>query len=163
MVGRITFCSLLFLTLLFSTPLGAQGGGKPAATDKEAVISTLIAMWDALEHADIERYASYIHANFTSFGEEDTYLNSGKDYEVRGYTNYLKHAKNLHTDMHQPEVTVRGEVAWITYYWTESADVDGKHVSSRGKSTRIFVRENGRWLCIHGHYTYAPNATSAIR
>ena len=25
-----------------------------------------------------------------------------------------------------------------------------------GKSTRIFVRENGRWLCIHGHYTALP-------
>lgn len=163
MAGRTIIRSLLALTLLLAPALGAQPAGKPAPADKEAVISTLVAMWDALEHADIERYASYIHASFTSFGEEDTYLNSGKDFEVRSYTNYLKHAKNLHTDMHQPEVTIRGEVAWLTYYWTESAEVDGKPVSSRGKSTRIFVRENGRWLCIHGHYTYAPNATSAIR
>jgi ketosteroid isomerase-like protein len=139
----------LIFSLLFTSPLFAQTPSKPAPSDKDAILSTLTAMWDALEHADIDRYASFIHPNFTSFGEEDTYLNSGKDYEVRNYTNYLKHAKNLHTDMHQPEVTVRGDVAWITYYWTESADVDGKHVSSRGKSTRIFVRENGRWLCIH--------------
>ena len=152
----------LILTLFFSTLLFAQSTAKPAPSEKDAVISTLIAMWDALEHNDIDRYASFIHPSFTSFGEEDTYLNSGKEYEVRTYTNYLKHAKNLHTDMHQPEVNVRGDVAWITYYWTESADVDGKHVSSRGKSTRIFVKENGKWLCIHGHYTYAPNAASAI-
>ena len=163
MVARIIFCSLLLVSLPQATPLAAQTGGRAAPADKEAVISTLVAMWDALEHADLDRYASYLHIGFTSFGEEDTYLNSGKDYEVRSYANYLKHAKNLHTDMHQPEVTVRGDVAWITYYWTESADVDGKHVSSRGKSTRIFVRDNGRWLCIHGHYTYAPNAASAIR
>ncbi len=120
-------------------------------------------MWDALEHSGIDRSASYIHPNFTFFGEYDTYLNFGKDYEVRSYTNYLKHAKNLHTEMHQPEVTVRGDVAWITYYWTESADVDGKHVSSRGKSTRIFVRENGHWFCIHGHCTYAPNSSSSSK
>ena len=81
----------------------AQSPAKTPDSEKQAVISTLIAMWDALEHADIDRYASYIHPNFTSFSEEDTYLNSGKDYEVRSYTNYLKHAKNLHTDMHQPE------------------------------------------------------------
>ena len=152
----------LVLVLFISTSTLAQTAAKPTPSEKDAVIATLIAMWDALEHNDIERYASYIHPNFTSFGEEDTYLNSGKEYEVRNYTNYLKHAKNLHTDMHQPEVNVRGDVAWITYYWTESADVDGKHVSSRGKSTRIFVKENGKWLCIHGHYTYAPNAANAI-
>lgn len=153
---------MLVLVLFISTSVLAQTAAKPTPSEKDAVIATLIAMWDALEHNDIERYASYIHPNFTSFGEEDTYLNSGKEYEVRNYTNYLKHAKNLHTDMHQPELNVRGDVAWITYYWTESADVDGKHVSSRGKSTRIFVKENGKWLCIHGHYTYAPNAANAI-
>jgi ketosteroid isomerase-like protein len=44
-------------------------------------------------------------------------------------------------------------VAWITYYWTDGGLLDGKPFSSRGKSTRIFVKEGGRWLCIHGHYT----------
>ena len=24
------------------------------------------------------------------------------------------------------------------------------------KSTRIFVKEDGKWLCIHGHYTAVP-------
>ena len=43
-----------------------------------------------------------------------------------------------------------------TYYWTESAEVDGKRVTSRGKSTRILVREKGRWLSLHGHYTAVP-------
>ncbi len=59
----------------------------------------------------------------------------------------------MHTDMHQPVVTVRGDTAWVTYYWTDAGTSDGKRFTSRGKSTRIFVREGGRWLCIHGHYT----------
>jgi ketosteroid isomerase-like protein len=144
------------ILLLCAVPAFSQATAKGPNAEQQAVITTLISMWDALERADMERYASYLHPDFTSFGEDDTYLNQGKEYEVRTYTNYLKRAKNLHTDMHQPEVTVRGEVAWITYYWTEGADVEGKRVTSRGKSTRIFVKENGRWLCIHGHYTYAP-------
>lgn len=146
----------IILLFVCAMPAFSQTTAKTPNGEQQAVISTLISMWDALEHADIERYASYIHPDFTSFGEDDTYLNQGKEYEVRTYTNYLKRAKNLHTDMHQPEVTVRGDTAWITYYWTEGADVDGKRVTSRGKSTRIFVKENGKWLCIHGHYTYAP-------
>ena len=152
----------ILLLALLTAPALAHSAANGLSADQRAVMTALNAMWDALEHADIDRYASYLHPDFTSFGEEDTYLNQGKEYEVRGYANYLKRAKNLHTDMHQAEVTVRGEVAWITYYWTEAADVDGKHVSSRGKSTRIFVKENGKWLCIHGHYTYAPNVSSAV-
>jgi len=34
--------------------------------------------------------------------------------------------------------------------------LDGKRFATRGKSTRIFVKENGRWLCIHGHDALAP-------
>ncbi|MAG71901.1 MAG: hypothetical protein CL471_16670 [Acidobacteria bacterium] len=50
-------------------------------------------------------------------------------------------------------MTLSGDTAWITYYWTDSGiGADGRF-TSRGKSTRIFVCENGRWLCIHGHYT----------
>jgi ketosteroid isomerase-like protein len=145
---------LVTLILLASTATLAQSSAQEK--DKDAVKATLISMWDALGKGELDRYAAYIHPDFTSFGENDTYLNSGRDLELRNYAQYLKTAKNLHTDMHQPEVTVRGDVAWITYYWTESADVDGKHVTSRGKSTRIFVKEGGKWLCIHGHYTAAP-------
>jgi len=76
--------------------------------------------------------------------------------EVRGMAEYLQRAKGVHTDMHNPRVIVRGDVAWITYYWTDAGTVDGKRVTTRGKSTRIFVKENGKWLCIHGHYTNSP-------
>ncbi len=75
---------------------------------------------------------------------------------MRNIADYLERATNVHTEMHQPEVTVRGDVAWIVYYWTDSGEVDGTRFTSRGKSTRIFVKEDGRWLCIHGHYTEVP-------
>ena len=63
--------------------------------------------------------------------------------------------KNIRTFMHQPEVIVRGDTAWITYYWSDSgiSKKDGSRFTSKGKSTRIFVKENGKWLCIHGHFT----------
>jgi len=37
--------------------------------------------------------------------------------------------------------------------WKDNGTTNGEEFSSRGKSTRIFVKENGKWLCIHGHYT----------
>jgi len=31
-----------------------------------------------------------------------------------------------------------------------------RDLALRGKVTRIFVRENGVWLCIHSHFTAVP-------
>jgi ketosteroid isomerase-like protein len=149
---------LLASTVLLSLALAQAQAPASSATrkDEDAVKSTLVAMWDAIEKGDLERYASYVHPGFTQFGENDTYLASGRDLELRHMADLLKRAHGVHTEMHQAEVTVRGDTAWITYYWTDAGEVDGKRFTSRGKSTRIFVRENGRWLCIHGHYTAVP-------
>ena len=128
-----------------------------AQSDEDAVKQTLIDMWDAIEQGDLERYATYVHDDFTSFGETDTYLNEGKAYELRSVQGWTERSADIHTEMHQAEVTIRGDVAWITYYWTDESTsrITGERSTSRGKSTRIFVREGGRWLCIHGHYTLA--------
>jgi len=126
------------------------------STDAEQVKSTLIAMWEAIEDGDADTYAQYVHRDFTQFGESDVYLTQGKDLEVESIRDYVRRATDVHTEMHQPIVTVRGDVAWIVYYWTDSGVVGGDRVTSRGKSTRIFVKEDGRWLCIHGHYTAVP-------
>ncbi len=126
------------------------------AQDADEVRATLNAMWAAVERGDSAGYAAFVHPNFTQFGENDVYLATGKDLEVRSMADYFRRAKDVHTDMHHAEVTVRGTVAWITYYWTDAGMSNGARFTSRGKSTRIFVKENGRWLCIHGHYTAVP-------
>jgi ketosteroid isomerase-like protein len=146
--------SLAMLGLVIPRSASGQADGDTEA--EREVKETLVAMWDAIEAGDLDRYASHIHPDFTAFGESDVYLAAGRELELRGIAEYLRRARNVHTEMHQPRVTIRGDVAWIVYYWTDSGWVDGERVTSRGKSTRIFVREAGRWLCIHGHYTAVP-------
>jgi ketosteroid isomerase-like protein len=142
----------------FAVALQAANAQATTASDRdvEEVKATMVQMWLAIENGDVEKYASFVHPDFTQFGENDTYLAEGKTNEVRGMAEYLKRARIVHTEMHQPQVTIRGNVAWVTYYWTDEGLLDGKRFTSRGKSTRIFVREQGRWLCIHGHYTSVP-------
>jgi ketosteroid isomerase-like protein len=148
----LTILSAAVATVATPSALRAQSKADVA----EEIKAILVDMWDAVEQGDLDRYANHLHDDFTSFGETDTYLNEGKAYEVRSYGDYLTRVRDVHTEMHQPEVTVRGDVAWITYYWTDAGyQMDGTRFTSRGKSTRIFVREGGRWLCIHGHYTLA--------
>lgn len=145
----------LAATLLLPAPASAQSSD---ADEAEEIKAVLVDMWDAIETGDLERYASHVHPDFTSFAETARYLAEGKELELRGVRDWTERVEGVHTEMHQPRVTVRDNTAWITYYWTDSGTVraTGERVSSAGKSTRIFVKEDGRWLCIHGHYTLAP-------
>jgi ketosteroid isomerase-like protein len=113
-------------------------------------------MWDAIERGEVARDAEFIHPDYTGFGANDPYLAVGTELEVRSIAEYLERATKVHTEMHQPRVNINGNVAWIVYYWTDSGWSEGKRFSSRGKSTRVFVKENGQWLCIHGHFTAVP-------
>jgi ketosteroid isomerase-like protein len=120
---------------------------------KEEIKVTLTYMWDAIEKGDIERYASYIHPDFTQFGETAKTLRVGKEAEVKAIKDWIEEPTKVHTEMKDPRVTIKGDVAWITYYWADEGTSKGEPFATKGKSTRIFVNENGKWLCIHGHYT----------
>ena len=138
--------------LLFS----CQDNSTTVASEKEAVKQTLISMWDAIENEDINEYASFVHPDFTQFGEYDSILRIGKNAEVAGIKSWIETSENIQTEMHDPIVTINGNVAWIVYYWSDQGSTDGVDFSTRGKSTRIFIKENGSWLCVHGHYTLLP-------
>ena len=142
-----------FLLVVFA--IGCTSKSKPME-DQQAIKNTLISMWDAIEKEDIERYASYIHPDFTQFGEDDPVLSIGKQVEVNGVRDWLKNSENIQTKMIEPRVTIKNNVAWITYYWSDHGTTNGKPFASKGKSTRIFLKKNGKWLCVHGHYTLLP-------
>lgn len=144
---------LIVVSSAFVLPANADD-----SADRRHIKDSIIAMWAAVEAGDVEAYLAHIHDDYTLFGEGDIYLQSGKALERASYTDYLGRVKNVRTFMHQPSVVVRGDTAWITYYWSDSGiytsgSKAGERFTSQGKSTRIFVKENGRWLCIHGHFT----------
>ncbi len=129
---------------------------KANGSEEEAVKATLTAMWRAVEKGDLAKYANFVHPEYTAFGENDLYLAEGRDLELCMMGGYFKRVSGVHTEMHQPQVRIHGDIAWFVYYWTDEGWSDGKRFTSRGKSTRIFVKEKGKWLCIHGHFTAVP-------
>jgi len=128
-----------------------------ADTREEAdeIRDAIVSMWAAVERNDVEGYLKFVHPDYTLFGENDIYLQSGKALERESYTDYLARYKGIRTFMHQPQFHIRGDTAWVTYYWSDSgfSRDSGERFMTQGKSTRIFVKENGKWLCIHGHFT----------
>ena len=153
-----TFIPLICATVI--TILSACGESPGPRTDdsnqEEEIKATLNAMWAAIENEDVELYASYVHPDFTQFGETDPVLRVGKKAEVEGTRAWIENSENIHTEMEEPLVVIRDSVAWIVYYWKDHGITNGEPFASRGKSTRIFVKEDGKWLCIHGHYTLLP-------
>jgi ketosteroid isomerase-like protein len=142
--------SVFLLSLLFSPPLFAQ------QDDESQIIENVQQMWTAVSENDLEKYLSYIHPDYSVFGEGDVYLHEGKAKERIDYADYLGRASGVRTFMHQPKVTVRGDTAWLTYHWNDAGYIKGERFTSRGKSTRLFVKEDGKWLCIHSHFTAIP-------
>ncbi len=144
---------ILLLSIVSGCSKTIQKESISTEEEKQQIKSTLIAMWDAIEKGNIERYASYVHEDFTQFGEYDSVLRSGKEAEVKAIKEWIENSMPIHTEMHKPNVTINGNTAFITYYWSDSGSTNGEPFATQGKSTRIFVKENGAWLCIHGHYT----------
>ncbi len=158
-----SFMNLIKAGLCLFLILGAHSCAKKESNDpedpekeKKEIITILKNMWDAIEKEDMERYATYIHPDFTQFGEYDSILREGKKAEIEGISAWVDAASNIHTEMLDPKVSVNGNVAWIVYYWKDRGITDTGTFTSRGKSTRIFVKEDDKWLCIHGHYTLLP-------
>jgi ketosteroid isomerase-like protein len=147
------FINTLPLIFLIVVLYSCQKNHPSVEKEQEAIKQTLTDMWDAIEKEDIERYASYIHPDFTQFGETDSVLRIGKSAEIEGISSWVENSSDIHTEMLEPRITVKGNTAWIVYYWSDRGISEGKTFTSRGKSTRIFVKEDGKWLCIHGHYT----------
>ncbi len=125
-------------------------------SDEQQIIANINAMWKAVETDNLKAYLKHIHPDYSVFGESDAYLHKGKDMEAIDYADYMRRSDGVRTFMHQPSVTVKGDTAWITYYWSDAGYISGERFTSRGKSTRIFVKENGEWLCIHSHFTQLP-------
>ena len=80
--------------------------------EKELIKSTLTDMWNAIEKGDIDRYASYIHEDFTQFGEYDSVLRSGKAAEIKGIKDWIDSSTAIHTEMKEPKVTLIGNTAF---------------------------------------------------
>ncbi len=144
---------LPLLMLLHCTLILHAQQGTVLDNEKETIKRILTEMWAAIEVGDINGYAGFLHPDFTVFGENSVYLRKGRELEVKSVSQWIKYARDIRTEMHHPEVSVRGEVAWIIYYWTDSGVEEGKRFATEGKSTRIFVKEAGKWLCIHAHHT----------
>jgi len=91
----------------------------------------------------------------------DDYTEFNGDYPTRidGKAMAMKMAeippssKSLYGDMQNAKVQVYGDTAILTYnYAGMLRELDGKIEPSLAKSTRVYVRDRGRWMLVHANF-----------
>ncbi len=53
---------------------------------------------------------------------------------------------------------VYGETAWAEFYWDFAAKFrkDGSPITTHGRETQVYRKEQGRWRLVHVHYSGMP-------
>jgi len=59
---------------------------------------------------------------------------------------------------HDIAVHVHGDSAWVEFYWDFTAKYrkNGSTVTTHGRETQVYWKEQGRWRLVHVHYSAMP-------
>jgi ketosteroid isomerase-like protein len=61
-------------------------------------------------------------------------------------------------NIHDISAHVYGDTAWAEFYWDFVAKFrkDGSPITTHGRETQIYRKEQGRWRLVHVHYSGMP-------
>ncbi len=60
--------------------------------------------------------------------------------------------------IHDISAHVYGDTAWAEFYWDFAAKFrkDGSPITTHGRETQVYRKEQGRWRLVHVHYSGMP-------
>jgi ketosteroid isomerase-like protein len=142
--------------LMVSTPAHAADNPKVAAE----VMALARAQWAAeIAGKSSAQQMDSLADDYTEFNADYPTLLVGKAMAT-GMADVLPNDKAMFSDMQNARVQVYGDTAILTYNFTGiRRAADGKTAPAVAKSTRVYVKEGGRWMLVHANF--APAATPA--
>ena len=148
----IACCSAL------TTPAFAQDADKAVA---DAVIAMTKAQWAAgmKDPTNVAELSKDMSDEYTEFNGDYATRIDGKAMSMRLAEAGAKGSdKRIAAEMGNPKVQVyNGDVAILTYnYVGLTMGKDGKTEPSRAKTTRVFVKKDGKWLLVHANFASDP-------
>ncbi len=132
---------------------------EPAGTSAEVMALTK-AQWTAQnQNKPASQALASIADGYTEFNGDVPTLLEGKAIATRFYEASLQSGdKGLVSEMVNPHVQVYGDTAILTYnYAGMTKGSDGKMRSNFAKSSRIYVKQDERWMLVHANF--APVVT----
>ena len=148
---RSTILILVFaLFLAVSTAFGAQ-----SSTDEQQLRTVLDKYAEAVDTLDADLISSiwshspevsFIHPRGTAVGFE----------QIRDdfYRDTMGLFSKRELILGKPVLHVYGDAAWSEMSWTFHAKLkDGSEISTTGRETQIYHKEDGAWRIVHVHYS----------
>ncbi len=142
----------------FTLNASAQQADKAIA---DAVIAMTKAQWAAgmKDPTNVAEQSKDMSDDYTEFNGQYATRLEGKAMNERLTEAAGKDSsKGLAAEMSNQKVQVyNGDVAILTYnYVGLTIDKDGKTAPDRAKSTRVFVKKDGKWMLVHANFAPDP-------
>jgi len=149
-------CTVVVVGLVTSAvPAVAQTSSSQVA---EELIGVVKAEWAAGRQKNVAEGMKNIANDCTQFNGDAATRLEGKALLTR-----LSEAGNkdsgtaLSDEMLNPKVQLYGDVAIVSYnYFGQAQDKDGKVTANRAKSTRVYVKQEGKWMLVHANFAPDP-------
>lgn len=155
---------MLVALLAVASVVGLTGIGTaqtPNQTVADEVIATTKAQWAAeiKDPTNAAEQMKNLADDYTEFNGNFATRLEGKTLSMRlGEAFGGGTVKPVVSEMANPKVQVyNGDVAILSYNFVGyTKDKDGKVEPTRAKSTRVYVRQGGRWMLVHANFAPDP-------
>jgi len=138
---KVSFFVFTLLVLGFSSSIFAQAAAPSA---EEEIIALTYKIWKAENENDMATRNKYVGYDYTEFNSDYATRIDGKAKNFNLSDANAKGGTSLADEMLNPKVQVYGDVAILTYNFAGVIKSnDGKVVTSKAKSTRVYVNMNG--------------------
>ena len=156
MQKRIVFLSVL--ALLCAAAIGLTQGGASNSQVADEVIAITKAQWVASNAGNTAESMKNVSDDYTEFNGDFATRLDGKAINQRlGEAGDQSSIKTIVSDMANAKVQVYGDVAILSYnYVGLTKDSSGKTQPARAKSTRIYVKQGGKWMLVHANFGSDP-------
>ena len=154
-LSKVSFFVFTLLVLGFSSSLFAQAAAPSA---EEEIIALTYKIWKSENDKDMATRNKYISDDYTEFNSDYATRIDGKTKNFTLSDANFSGGTSLADEMLNPKVQVYGDVAILTYNFAGVIkNNDGKVVTSKAKSTRVYVKMNGTWKLVHANFGMDPN------
>ncbi len=159
MMTKKIFMVLIMIGMLSTVVLnGAAQSSKQVADE---VIAVAKAQWAAENKRDVAGAMKNIADDYTEFNSDFATRIDGKAMAMRLSEAFVSDsAENVASEMANEKVQVYGDVAILSYNYVGAVkNKDGQVNPVRAKSTRVYVKQGGKWMLVHANFGADPRNT----
>ena len=150
---------LLSLVVVASVVSAAPAFSEDASPELASEIMDLArAEWTALAAKDVAAAGKNTSDEYSEFNPQMPTRVEGKSLAMRlAEAQGKASGKQLADEMLNPKVQVYGDTAILSYnYFGLNQNKDGEISAIRAKSTRVYVKQGGKWMLVHANFGADP-------